>query len=93
VIENVPGIQSSRLGGGRLVDTIVCRPESLGYDVTACKLLATDYLVPQRSRRLFRLAMREASVSPPDPRTFSLRRLKVDAATAPSAGLCEPSPF
>jgi DNA (cytosine-5)-methyltransferase 1 len=78
VMENVPGIESSRLGDRWLVDMIVLRLEALGYAVTACKLLATDYLVPQRRRRLFLLAMRGRSVPQPDPVAFATSRLGVD---------------
>jgi DNA (cytosine-5)-methyltransferase 1 len=78
VMENVPGIESSRLGGGRLVGTVVRELEALGYDVTTCKLLATDYLVPQRRRRLFLMAMRDGSISPPDPQAFAMSRFGIE---------------
>jgi site-specific DNA-cytosine methylase len=78
VMENVPGIESSRLGDGRLGDTIVCRLESLGYDVTACKLASHRLPGPSATSTTFLLAMREASVSPPDPRAFAVTRLGVD---------------
>jgi DNA (cytosine-5)-methyltransferase 1 len=78
VMENVPGIESSRLYDGGLVTAIVARLEALGYYVTACKLLATDYLVPQRRRRLFLLAMRGGSIPPPDPQRFARTRLGIE---------------
>jgi DNA (cytosine-5)-methyltransferase 1 len=78
VMENVPGIESSRLYDGGLLTAIVVRLEALGYHVTACKLLATDYFVPQRRRRLFLLAMRGGVISPPDPGLFARTRLGIE---------------
>jgi DNA (cytosine-5)-methyltransferase 1 len=78
VMENVPGIEASRLRDGRLVAAIVGGLEALGYHVTACKLLASDYLVPQRRRRLFLLAMRGGTIEPPDPLAYGRSRFGVD---------------
>lgn len=78
VMENVPGIESSRIGGRRLVELVVGRAQRLGYTVTVCKLTASDYLVPQRRRRLFLLGTMSGVIPPPDPRHFAESRFGID---------------
>ena len=78
VMENVPGIESSRISGRRLVDVLVERFERAGYTVAIKKLLATDYLVPQRRRRLFIMGRRNGEPVFPDPADFARSRLGVD---------------
>lgn len=78
VLENVPGLESSKVEGRRLVDVLVDRFTGLGYSIAAEKLLATDYLVPQRRRRLFIIGRRDAVPVIPDPASF-LRALGISS--------------
>lgn len=52
VMENVPGLAASRIGDRRLPDVLQESFTGLGYHVTRLNLIATDYLVPQRRKRL-----------------------------------------
>jgi len=52
VMENVPGMAASRIGERRLPDVLQESFLELGYHVTRLNLTATDYLVPQRRKRL-----------------------------------------
>jgi DNA (cytosine-5)-methyltransferase 1 len=79
-LENVPGMAASRLDGRRLSDVLAGEFEALGYHVSAMKLTATDYLVPQRRRRLFLLGCLDGPVGRPDPRRFARACYGVDAA-------------
>jgi DNA (cytosine-5)-methyltransferase 1 len=80
VMENVPGIESSRADGHAIVPRIVRRLERAGYHVLPCRLIATDFLVPQRRRRLFLLGLRDIDVEPPDPNRFALTRYGIRRA-------------
>lgn len=51
VMENVPGILSSN--GGKTFESIKTEFSALGYSVSAKKLLASDYGVPQKRKRVF----------------------------------------
>lgn len=73
VMENVPGLESSKIDGRRLVDILVEQFEVAGYNVVGEKLIATDYLVPQRRRRLFLIGVRGGQPRLPDPGEFATR--------------------
>ncbi len=51
VMENVPGILSSN--GGKTFESIKTEFSALGYSISAKKLLASDYGVPQKRKRVF----------------------------------------
>jgi DNA (cytosine-5)-methyltransferase 1 len=70
-MENVPGMAASRIDGRRLTAVLADEFEALGYHTTAVKLTASDYLVPQRRRRLFLLGCRDGPVPRPDPVRFA----------------------
>lgn len=71
VMENVPGITASRVNGRGLVDLLCEEMSLMGYRVSRMALIATDYLVPQRRRRLFLVGCRAATLSKPDPVAFA----------------------
>lgn len=58
VMENVPGLMSSSIGGSRLPDYLARSFRVLGYKVELLKLIATDYFVPQRRKRVFLIGHR-----------------------------------
>ncbi len=58
VMENVPGIVSSRVNGVRLTDALAAEFEGAGYDVVVCSLVATEFGVPQLRRRVFMIGGR-----------------------------------
>jgi DNA (cytosine-5)-methyltransferase 1 len=70
-MENVPGMAASRIDGRRLTYVLAEQFESMGYSVTVMKLDASQYLVPQKRRRLFLVGIVGAQVSAPDPRAFA----------------------
>ena len=71
VMENVPGIEASKLNGVRLTDFLVQQFTELGYTVSKMKLDASLYLVPQRRKRVFLIGHLGAKVNTPDPRGFA----------------------
>jgi DNA (cytosine-5)-methyltransferase 1 len=71
VMENVPGIESSRIDGHRLVDYLVERFETIGYTVNKMRLIATDYLVPQLRRRVVLVGALGLIPEKPDPSAFA----------------------
>jgi len=75
VMENVPGMAASRVGGRRLTDLLLEDFDAMGYRVALLQLLATDYLVPQRRRRIFLVGSFDRAIGPPDAGTFALRIL------------------
>ena len=64
VMENVPGILSSN--SGKTFQSIKDEFSELGYDVIAKQLIATDYGVPQKRKRVFIVGVyqQECSFSP-----------------------------
>lgn len=80
VLENVPGMVQFRDGG--LGAEVVAGFESLGYVVEHRILLAADYGVPQRRRRLFMVGVREGlDFEFPEPTHHGAwRRDRIDAA-------------
>lgn len=58
LMENVPGILSSKYNGERLHEFLVKEYEKIGYNVQIIKVDASDYFVPQRRKRIFVLGNR-----------------------------------
>ncbi|MGB3195397.1 MAG: DNA cytosine methyltransferase, partial [Phycisphaerae bacterium] len=79
VMENVPGLAASRVEGVRLTDVLRGSFEEEGYSVTVMKLTASDFLVPQRRKRVFIVGCRDRPVPVPDPRRFARERYGVTA--------------
>lgn len=73
VMENVANLKGT--GAGRLYQNILKQMCGLGYDVTACSLLASDFGAPQRRQRLFFIGSRYGRVEPPAPTHSHERRL------------------
>lgn len=61
IMENVPGLLSSRLGEEKLLDVIVADFQQMGYSIRVESLLATEYLVPQLRKRVFIIGWRGAT--------------------------------
>lgn len=61
IMENVEGILS--INGGKTFDEIKNTFRKLGYDVTGKKLLAAEYGVPQKRKRVFIIGSRIGSAS------------------------------
>lgn len=53
VLENVPGLMASRIDDQRLHIYLAEQFVKMGYEVSIIKLIATDFFVPQRRRRVF----------------------------------------
>ena len=81
VMENVPGIAASRVNSVRLPDLLVEQFSDLGYMVKKMVLTATDYLVPQRRKRLFIVGHEKRQPEVPDPAQFARECYGVDADT------------
>jgi DNA (cytosine-5)-methyltransferase 1 len=79
VMENVPGIAASRVNGRRLTDILTEEFEALGYTVTTLKLDASDYLVPQKRRRIFLIGIIGGRVIAPDPHAFAFECYNLDS--------------
>jgi DNA (cytosine-5)-methyltransferase 1 len=58
VMENVPGITTSRIDGKRLHIHLAEQFTKMGYEVTILKLTATDFFVPQRRQRVLMIGHR-----------------------------------
>lgn len=81
VMENVPGLAASKVNGRRLSAILVEEFEALGYTVTAMKLDASEYLVPQKRQRLFLIGVRGAKATKPDPVAFARECYGIDVGT------------
>jgi len=71
VMENVPGLTASYIDEKRLHIHLASQFEKLGYQVTILKLIATDYFVPQKRKRVLMIGHRVTS------KTFEM----IDAST------------
>lgn len=80
-MENVPGMAASRINGKRLPDVLYESFVEMGYCVTRLNLIATDYLVPQRRRRLFLVGFLGRQPSPLDPQAYSREVYGLDLAS------------
>lgn len=76
----MPGMAASRFDGRRLTDHLVEEFSELGYNVTAIKLNAADYLVPQLRTRVFIVGSLFAPVSKPNPVEFASSAYGIDVA-------------
>lgn len=81
VLENVAGIAASRIGGQRLPDVLCSALSEEGYGVSLLKLDATDYLVPQRRKRLFLVGSLGRAIASPDPELFARESCGVSRAS------------
>lgn len=78
VMENVPGIEASVVDGVRLTDLLARKFAEIGYTVTKMKLDASEYLVPQKRRRVFLVGHRGCRVPVPDPSQFARECYGID---------------
>lgn len=78
VMENVPGLAASKINGARMTDHLCEAFRRMGYEVSLMKLMATDYFVPQRRKRLFIVGCRAAEIRVPDPAVFCREHLRID---------------
>lgn len=91
VMENVPGIESSRVNDQRLVDLLIRQFEGAGYAVLSKKVVATDFLVPQKRKRLFLIGQRVGQPQLPNPYEFvqtvlGVRACDIDVTAAAAIG-------
>lgn len=70
VMENVPGILSSKVDGRRLIETIEEQFKLAGYYLNRVKPIATDYGVPQRRKRVVLLGSRGKTPELPSTESF-----------------------
>lgn len=77
-MENVPGMAASKVNGVRLPDLLTTAFEKLGYYVTQTKLVATDYLVPQKRVRIVILGCRNSRPEKPDGTKFARQHYGID---------------
>ena len=71
VLENVPGMASSKVGNRRLPEVLSDAFTSEGYRVSLMKLNSVDFLVPQRRKRLFLVGCLKGPVRHPHPQSFA----------------------
>lgn len=71
LMENVPGMAASKINERRLPDILTDEFKSLGYSVTAMKLDASSYLVPQKRRRIFLVGTLDSNFVMPTPAAFA----------------------
>ena len=79
VMENVPGILSTRIDGERLTEHLRDKFIKMGYKVSVMKLNAADYLVPQLRRRVFLVGSLQKEIQAPNPNEFALNCFDIDA--------------
>ena len=70
-MENVPGIASSMINGVRLTEFLKKAYEDLGYNVTCMEIMATDYLVPQRRKRIILVGAKDFVPAKPNSSLFA----------------------
>lgn len=58
VMENVPGMAAAKVDGDRLSDYLTIAFERIGYQVEVLSLIATDFFVPQKRKRLIMVGRR-----------------------------------
>ena len=97
VMENVPGLSSSKIDGRSLSDVLEEQFEEMGYRVRQMKLNAVDYLVPQRRNRLVLAGSNIRRPALPDGRVFAktfynIVRSDYDRSAAAALGDLGPCP-
>lgn len=80
IMENVPGILSSRIDGRRLIEIIEEQFENAGYFINRTKPIATDYGVPQLRKRVVLLGSRYSQPQLPTTSEF-FSRLGIEEST------------
>lgn len=78
LMENVPGIAASWVNDIRMTDYLCAAFTRMGYDVSLMKLMATDFFVPQRRKRIFIVGSRAGTISQPDPTVFCREHLRIE---------------
>ena len=80
VMENVPGILTMKTGEGFLVKDIILKEfKRIGYKVEAKKLLAADYGVPQKRKRVIFIGTNtNKKINFPEPTHFKKAYKKLD---------------
>lgn len=58
VMENVPGVMASSVNGIKLHEHLASKFRELGYQVEILKLIATDFFVPQKRKRVLMIGHR-----------------------------------
>ncbi|MFV5591732.1 DNA cytosine methyltransferase [Acinetobacter variabilis] len=58
VMENVPGLMASSVNGVKLHEHLASKFRELGYQVEILKLIATDFFVPQKRKRVLMIGHR-----------------------------------
>lgn len=81
VMENVSGIAASKVGGRGLPDVLAEEFTRLGYFVTLMKLDASNYLVPQKRRRIVLVGVMDSKFVIPNPRDFAQSCYSLDIST------------
>lgn len=73
IMENVPGILSSKIDNRRLIELIEYQFEQAGYKLNRVQPIATDYGVPQLRRRVVLLGSRHSRPELPSTEDFFYR--------------------
>ncbi|EOK5708671.1 DNA cytosine methyltransferase [Vibrio parahaemolyticus] len=95
VMENVPGMLSSKVNDIRLIDILEDKFEQAGYFVNRAKVMATDFGVPQKRQRVILLGSRVSCPQMPTTEEFfKSMGLPLDnyplSASAAIGDLCSP---
>ena len=61
VMENVPGLLASKIDAKKLIDHLQDEFKLLGYQTEAIKIMASDYGVPQKRKRVILIGWRDGS--------------------------------
>ncbi len=80
IMENVPGIASSMVNEVRLTEFLKKAYEDLGYRVACMEIMATDYLVPQRRKRVVMVGAKDFLPVKPDRSRFARECYGIDSS-------------
>ena len=79
VMENVPGLAASKVNGVRLTDILAAQFTALGYQVSILHLDASQYLVPQKRKRIVLVGIKSRNaIGAPNPRIFARDCYEID---------------
>lgn len=78
VMENVPGLAASKVNGERLTIVLKKQFEKLGYYVEVMKLDSSEFLVPQKRKRIFIVGTCTSRFKPPDSKKFAKEVYNLD---------------